>query len=50
MGCLTSLEQLDLEENQLERLPHSIGQLKSLQRMNLYDNKLNEIPESILNR
>ena len=45
-GKLTSLQILDLNQNQLAKLPKSIIQLKSLQKLDLSKNRLKNLPES----
>src|SRR5271163_1500498 len=40
IGQLTSLTNLDLQDNQLTTLPDSIGQLTSLTDLDLHDNQL----------
>lgn len=41
------LQVLDLQNNQLEKLPDEIGQLKSLRVLYVHHNKLKKLPDSI---
>lgn len=47
IGTLSSLEYLDLENNQLNTLPESIGNLTKLEKLILTGNKLKTLPQSI---
>merc|ERR1712217_338108 len=47
MGA-SSLEELDLAQNVLEELPHSLAQLTKLFRLSLSGNKLTELPSSLV--
>jgi len=49
IGSLSSLEYLDLENNQLNILPESIGNLTKLEKLILTNNKLKTLPQSIGN-
>jgi len=44
---LCSLTSLDIHDNQLQDLPHSVGELKLINRLNLSHNKLKAVPEGI---
>ncbi|XP_067932876.1 leucine-rich repeat protein lrrA-like [Watersipora subatra] len=44
---LTSLEELDLSNHQINELPDSLGSLKSLKKLNLFGNPFEVLPESI---
>jgi internalin A len=44
---LTQLQELNVDHNQLARLPDSIGQLTQLRLLNLYCNHLTQLPESV---
>lgn len=46
---LTTLEEIDIEYNQIKVLPDSIKQLSNLKKLNLSCNKLEELPASIGN-
>ena len=47
IGQLTSLDRLDLRENELTSVPAEIGQLTSLTELKLYRNKLTSVPAEI---
>nr|CAD7194253.1 unnamed protein product [Timema douglasi] len=47
---LTSLRELELNDNRLSTLPKAIGQLTSLQELSLSGNRLKNIPGGILQR
>ena len=47
IGQLTSLENLDLSDNDLTELPPEIGQLTSLENLDLSGNDLAELPPEI---
>ena len=46
---LVSLEQLDIRNNSIERIPNSISSLKKLRELNISNNKLTEIPTAVWN-
>ena len=47
IGQLTSLDGVDLGDNQLTSLPAEIGQLTSLRELYLCDNQLTSLPAAI---
>ncbi|XP_070696576.1 leucine-rich repeat-containing protein 18 [Pempheris klunzingeri] len=46
---LTSVDELDLSRNQIQKLPDNIGNFSSLRWLDLHSNKLESVPESIGN-
>lgn len=48
IGLLSSLEVLDLTNNQLTNIPREISQLKKLKKLDLYGNRLTNLSDSIL--
>lgn len=46
-GCISVLEELDLEYNQLKKLPQSIGNLHRLRVLRISNNHLVELPSSM---
>ena len=47
MAGLVNLKKLDLQYNQLEKIPFDFGTLQKLEEVSLYNNRINELPPSI---
>ena len=47
LGQLSSLQTLDLSDNQLASVPEALGQLSSLQSLELTNNQLASVPEAL---
>lgn len=47
IGCMRSLEWINLNFNPVERLPDSIGELARLESLQLHDARLTHLPESL---
>ncbi|UZM97525.1 hypothetical protein OL548_20505 [Lysinibacillus sp. MHQ-1] len=47
IGELALLRVLDLEDNQLQKMPDSLHKCLTLRRLNVRHNKLSTLPESI---
>ncbi|KAI8921472.1 hypothetical protein BC831DRAFT_515281 [Entophlyctis helioformis] len=46
---LEHLDELDIADNQITKLPASIGKLTQLKTLNVYNNQISELPETIAN-